>query len=321
MVDIVTFRTTDGTRWGAGKGANLTPTEVDINFWAVLQRLVTLEDNPTQPIQIASFTVVNGTDLIITMMDGHEHGPLPLPVLRFTWRGDWQTATDYVELDVVKVDGLGVYLVMQDHTSAGSFDPNLEIGGDPVYHQLWALFTTNGAWKGEWTHETAYNELDVVKVEQGGSPNNDGIYLVLQAHESDTTFDPDALQGGDPIYLLMWVLSGVSTTRNFGTFIAGRPEDLELCFRFEFNEGMTIPDNALNSRASAEIAADDDAIFTLRKNGADIGSVTFPAGLDVGSFLFNDPVSFGVGDVLKIIAPHPQDATLADINFIFRATV
>jgi hypothetical protein len=39
----IVYRTDDGARWGAGKVSNLAPAEVDVNFWEVVQRLVSLK--------------------------------------------------------------------------------------------------------------------------------------------------------------------------------------------------------------------------------------------------------------------------------------
>jgi hypothetical protein len=36
---MTVYRTDDVARWGAGKGSNLTPAEVDVNFWGIIQRL------------------------------------------------------------------------------------------------------------------------------------------------------------------------------------------------------------------------------------------------------------------------------------------
>lgn len=36
---MTVYRTDDNARWGAGKGSNLTPAEVDLNFWGVIQRI------------------------------------------------------------------------------------------------------------------------------------------------------------------------------------------------------------------------------------------------------------------------------------------
>ena len=53
----IVYRTDDNARWGAGKGSNLTPAEVDLNFWEVIERLVALETDPPTAISIDDVSV------------------------------------------------------------------------------------------------------------------------------------------------------------------------------------------------------------------------------------------------------------------------
>jgi hypothetical protein len=129
----LTFRTLGP--WGPGKGANLTPPEVDGNFYAVAQAIVDLQNNPALPNSIASITV-SGTTMTIHMMDGSTMGPFDLPVLTFRWRGEWQPSTSYAELDVFTVTDVGIFLVNAPHTSGTEFDPELMVGALPAYIQL-----------------------------------------------------------------------------------------------------------------------------------------------------------------------------------------
>ena len=75
MVEI-TFRTTGV--WGAGKGANLKPTEVDTNFYNLKAAIEALEANPPQPNNISNITVT-GTQMTIVLEDATEFGPFTLP--------------------------------------------------------------------------------------------------------------------------------------------------------------------------------------------------------------------------------------------------
>lgn len=133
MVDI-TFRTLGP--WGAGKGANLQPSEVDNNFWSLGQAIVSLQNNPALPNGIASISV-SGTQMTIYLNDGTVLGPYTLPVLTFRWRGEWQPTTAYAELDVFTVKDIGIFLVQIDHVSPFEFDPNMTDGsGNPYLLQL-----------------------------------------------------------------------------------------------------------------------------------------------------------------------------------------
>jgi hypothetical protein len=85
-MDTIVFRTIGA--WGAGKGANLTASEVDSNFWSLAQAIVELTNDPVTPVGIASISVA-GTQMTITLHDGTVLGPYTLPVLTFRWRDEW----------------------------------------------------------------------------------------------------------------------------------------------------------------------------------------------------------------------------------------
>jgi hypothetical protein len=126
------YRTNDSDRWGAGKGANLTPHEVDENFWDLLQRLLAVEENPAQPAQIGDIQIV-GNAMTITLDDGvTTFGPFLLPQAAFNYTGDFQALHTYAVYDFLTAND-GLYMVRLAHTSASSFDPAATTGGDPVY--------------------------------------------------------------------------------------------------------------------------------------------------------------------------------------------
>lgn len=64
--------------WGAGKGSNLTPAEVDGNFYDHEGRIAAIESNPPSPNEILSITKV-GTSLLVTMDDLTTWGPFEMP--------------------------------------------------------------------------------------------------------------------------------------------------------------------------------------------------------------------------------------------------
>ena len=142
MADPI-FRTDDGTRWGAGKGADLTAVEADLNFWAVLERIVAMKTDPPVPVGIAN-VVVNGTQMTVVLTDATVLGPFTLPYAAFTWRGNWAPVTSYGLLHIVKVLGQGVFLVIKAHESLATFDPDQVVGGDFVYIRM--LGSTELAW-------------------------------------------------------------------------------------------------------------------------------------------------------------------------------
>lgn len=132
-MDTIVFRTLGA--WGAGKGANLLPSEIDSNFWSLIQAIVDLQNNPALPVGIASISVA-GTQMTITLTDGTVLGPYTLPVLTFRWRGEWTPSTLYAVLDVFTVVNVGIFMVEVAHTSGATFDQNLVVGGQPALLML-----------------------------------------------------------------------------------------------------------------------------------------------------------------------------------------
>ena len=108
--------------WGPGKESNLTPNEVDVNFYDLDERLVFLELNPPVPVEISNITVT-GSSMTVHMADSSTFGPFTLPTAGFAWKGDWAPLTQYFENDVFFEPGDGVYLVTADFESATAFDP------------------------------------------------------------------------------------------------------------------------------------------------------------------------------------------------------
>lgn len=128
----ITYRTTGA--WGAGKGANLTPAEVDGNFYDLATRVTAVEANPAEPVQIDAITS-SGSALTITMDNGDIYGPLTLPTAAFVYRGNWSGSTAYAKNDVIVVSNK-LYLVAVAHTSDATFNASRVISGATVYQLM-----------------------------------------------------------------------------------------------------------------------------------------------------------------------------------------
>src|SRR5262245_65662076 len=124
--------------WGPGLGTNLQPSQVDYNFWNIAQAIVDLETNPAVPVGIENITM-SGSQMTITLTDGSVMGPFLIPVLTFSWRGEWQPNTSYGVLDVFTKSDTGIFLTLLAHTSGDEFDPNIMVG-DPPAAALQKLF-------------------------------------------------------------------------------------------------------------------------------------------------------------------------------------
>ena len=136
---LMLYRTDDATRWGTGKGANLTPVEVDGNFWELAERLVALETGGDSPNGISNIAV-SGSQMTVYLDDGTALGPYTLPTAMIRYRGDWASGATYAELDLVAVPDAGIYLVLRDHTAAATFDANAQDAqGNQLYRYLFPM--------------------------------------------------------------------------------------------------------------------------------------------------------------------------------------
>lgn len=139
MVDTVTFRTTDPTRWGTGQNSNLSASQIDINMWVFYTAILALQDHAADAGREIDFFSIVGNNLYVTLMNHTLLGPYQLPVAQWNFRGPWAPATPYSVLDVVTFDG-AVYLVIFQHTSGATFNPNANDGlGHNFYGLLLAL--------------------------------------------------------------------------------------------------------------------------------------------------------------------------------------
>lgn len=137
----ILFRTAGA--WGAGTGANLTPAQVDNNFWELLQSIMEASTDAPEPVGIANIVVV-GSQMTVVLTDATELGPYTLPYTAFDWRGTWAPLTSYGLLNVVRVRGLGTFLCVNPHTSATDFDPEEEDTDGPFWQQMWGVTETFG---------------------------------------------------------------------------------------------------------------------------------------------------------------------------------
>jgi hypothetical protein len=205
MADLtvpLTFRTAGA--WGPGQNRNLSAAEVDSNFYELAQALANALASPLSPIQIAAFNLV-GTAMTITMSNGTTVGPLPLPVLMWRWRDAWMPFVPYAVLDVFRVDGTGIFLVLLAHNAAASFDPlATDVDGNPLYRQLFgtAIGATGGTAgqilrkTGDADFATAWEDAPLpVAIFMPGVPPNAAIARVVMTEAGTFPADFAGSQG------------------------------------------------------------------------------------------------------------------------------
>lgn len=125
--------------WGAGQSIDLTADQINTNFYNLAVAVATLQATGPEPDSIASITVV-GTAMTVHLQSGTAIGPIPLPFLRFGWKGPWTPETGYAAADVFSVDGQGIYFVNIPYTSGPTFDENqTNDGGSPLLIKLFGF--------------------------------------------------------------------------------------------------------------------------------------------------------------------------------------
>lgn len=105
-------------------------------------------------------------------------------------------------------------------------------------------------------------------------------------------------------------------------FYPGLPEGGALALRVPMARAVSFAANFSGSYASASAAATGSSVFSVKKNGTEIGTVTFAAAGSSGTFTTDSGAaqSFVAGDVLSITCPASADATLSDVGIVLAGT-
>lgn len=110
---------------------------------------------------------------------------------------------------------------------------------------------------------------------------------------------------------------GTTVPYDLATFVSGLPAAGATVFRYNVLRAFTWPVSLTGSVFNAGTAATASATFTIKQNGTSIGTLVFAASGTVPTVTFASAVTFAVNDVITIVAPASQDATLADVAFDF----
>ena len=94
--------------------------------------------------------------------------------IRFVWKGDWGTGTEYYKDDVVQLGGK-VYICVIGHIASSDFFTDLN-----VTPSKWNLVSDGQRWQGDWVTSQSYIDSDIVRY--GGR-----LYICTVAHTSAET--------------------------------------------------------------------------------------------------------------------------------------
>jgi len=142
----------------------------------------------------------------------------------------------------------------------------------------------------------------------GGAASNFLAYsrLVLghRAAASDEFF---------PVALKMQIGSGSINAYDIGCSYMGQPDAGATILRLPIVRLVNFPSGFSGSRAVCVVAPTAEAVFSIQANGVEIGTITFAIGETAGVFA-GAAGNLDSSDILTIVAPNPQDASLSDIG-------
>lgn len=291
---MITYRTAGP--WGAGKGSNLTPVEVDENFWEVIQEIAA---KAVQGVGIADVIVV-GNEFTFVLTDHTLLGPYTLPVATFNNKGPWQPGTNYFVNDIVTNDN-AVYLVIFNHVSEDTFDPNANDGhGDDFY----ALFIASA-------FPPDGNPGQFLRM--GGSP------LIAQWEDAFLDDLSDVLissptQGQSLVYDgAQW--SNTDTPWDFGFSFGATPVPSSIIQIVPLTRTIVIPANFAGAVAVCDDHPSSDFVVSVTLDGVEFGTIICDSSGVFSLSTSGVPVTCNFGQIIRFVAPvdspSPDAANLA----------
>lgn len=296
-----------------GKGAKLTPAELDANWTEIETRLASLESGGTEGVGIASLSVINNNQLMVTLTDNSTRGPFTLPTGKYAFKAEWQAAFNYIANDIISFEG-SLYLVAYPHTSAATFDPGVGDNNGHYYYTLIMQGVYSGQWQGAFTYAETYRAGDMFKFEALSGAVT--VYRVNVTHETAAPFDANRQINSAAAYTAMFTVpaagsggggsstpsevylqgnSGTITSAQAGNFVEQFIMPKSLTYKTDF-EGCY----AYYPNGNAEIVFDIMNLETVTK----IGTITFAANDTVGTFAQEvAPSAISAGGRLGIRAP------------------
>lgn len=153
--------------------------------------------------------------------------------------------------------------------------------------------------------------LSSVTINRAGSDTIDGgTSIVLTETYESIVLESD----GTSAWRILARYLPSATAYETAAFIAGKPGTSEIVGYLVASRAFTLPASLTGSYAKANTAATAQTDIDIQKNGSSIGTIRFAAAGSTASFIFASPASFAAGDILKLVAPVSQDATLSDIG-------
>ena len=87
--------------------------------------------------------------------------------------------------------------------------------------------------------------------------------------------------------------------------------------RYVFAGIIIFPAGLTGSQGTAGVVATATTTYSIKKNGANVGTMVFAAGATTATFSMPSATTFMAGDILTVVAPAVPDATLANLAWTF----
>lgn len=254
--------------------------------------------------------------------------------------------TDTINANNTAIETWADNTVSRDGSSPNDMQADFDLGGHKLLNVARGVFATDGINLSQLTElisgsgglgDISYNGFNVSNLT--ATPGQDifdpgfcwtpglnqiQVFVdgVLQSPDTYTenndctiTFDTP-LEGGEVVTIQALNLSGVTqvTTEiyDIGFAFEGNPAALAEV-ALPLPRACALPTSSL-SVATAEAAATATTVFSIQRNGSEVGTVTFAAAGTTGTISVPTEVVFAAGDRLSIQAPDPADDTIESVG-------
>lgn len=155
----------------------------------------------------------------------------------------------------------------------------------------------------------------LIRIRRDSTANWEAGDPVLAEGEPGLETDTGKLKFGDGISA--WtILSYAGGLVDLSIYVDGLVPPGARLMRYKSQRALTLV--ASDTLLDADDAAAASAIFTLRKDGAGIGTIAVAAAGTGGTVAISDP-ALPAGSLLELFAPAVQDATLASVTITIAA--
>jgi hypothetical protein len=266
------------------------------------------------------------------------------------WGGGLGSDLSAVQVDLNFWTLFSAVQALEDHAGAGAgidyinqpSDGNLFYVHLTDHRVLGPFVIPTAQWtpRGEWAPTTVYAAYDVVY--EDGS-----LYLITIPHTSGSSFSAFATDGlGHLLYNLLlqqpadelpvggtagqrlvkstsspYTTEWVSDHIRLNVFVLGMPQPSETLTQYLVTDNMTLPTGLVGSVFYEDIFTTTAVEYSLQKNFAQIGTITFNVSPHTVTVNFPTETTFVAGDIITLVAPAVPDVAQSNISFNLLATL